>query len=126
LRDLSERAAKQLGIASESIFGALRSREMLGSTGVGHGVAVPHARIAGMGNFLGLFARLQRPIAFDAIDDLPVDLVFVLLMPERSGSDHLAALAAVSRRLRDQESAARLRTAKSARELHEILTEPVT
>ena len=123
LRDLSERAARQLGIDSETILNALRSREMLGSTGIGQGIALPHARIAGLEHFFGLFARLERPINFDAIDDGPVDLVFLLLIPEQAGNEHLAALAAVSRRLRQREVAARLRSAKASSELHEILTE---
>jgi PTS system nitrogen regulatory IIA component len=122
LRELSERAAKQLGIGSETILEALRSRETLGSTGVGKGIALPHARIVGLGHFFGLFARLTRPINFDAIDDAPVDLVFLLLMPEQAGDEHLAALAAVSRRLRQHEVAAQLRSAKASSELYEILT----
>ena len=122
LRELSERAARQVGSDGEMILKALRSRETLGSTGVGQGIALPHARIVGLGHFFGLFARLERPINFDAIDDGPVDLVFLLLIPERAGSEHLAALAAVSRRLRQREVAARLRNANAAAELHDILT----
>src|SRR4051794_21668431 len=122
LRELSERAARQLGIDGAMILKALRSREMLGSTGVGQGIALPHARIAGLEQFFGLFARLERPINFDAIDDGPVDLVFLLLMPEQAGNEHLAALAAVSRRLRQREVAAQLRSAKASSELYEILT----
>ena len=122
LRELSERTAKQLGIGSGAILEALRSREMLGSTGVGQGIALPHARIAGLDHFFGLFARLERPINFDAIDDGPVDLVCLLLIPEQAGSKHLAALAAVSRRLRQRQVAVRLRSAKASSELYEILT----
>ena len=122
LRELSERAAKQLEIDSVAILEALRSREMLGSTGVGQGIALPHARIAGLEQFFGLFARLERPINFDAIDDGPIDLVFLLLIPEQAGNEHLAALAAVSRRLRQREVAVRLRSAQASSELYEILT----
>ena len=123
LRELSERAGRILGTESQTILDALRSREMLGSTGVGQGVALPHARIGGLSNFFGLFARMERPIAFEAIDELPVDLVFLLLMPERAGANHLAALACVSRRLRDGDVATRLRAAKSTLELYRILTD---
>ena len=123
LRELSERAAKQLGLDKGAILEALRSRETLGSTGVGQGIALPHARVAGLEQFFGLFARLDRPINFDAIDDGPVDLAFLLLIPEQAGNEHLAALAAVSRRLRQREVAVRLRSAKASSELYEILTE---
>jgi PTS system nitrogen regulatory IIA component len=126
LRELSERAAKQLALGSEAILDALRSRETLGSTGVGQGIALPHARIAALEHFFGLFARLERPINFDAIDDGPVDLVFLLLIPEQAGNEHLAALAAVSRRLRQREVAAQLRNARASSELYEILTGPRT
>jgi PTS system nitrogen regulatory IIA component len=122
LRELSERAAKLLTLDSRIILDALVSREMLGSTGVGQGIALPHARIIGLERFVGLFARLTRPINFDAIDDQPVDLVFLLLIPEQAGNDHLAALAAVSRRLRDHDVAARLRTENAGAKLFDILT----
>ena len=125
LRELSERAAKVLAIDTQSILDALRSREMLGSTGVGHGIALPHARVPGLERFFGLFARLERPINFDAIDDRPIDLVFLLLIPEKAGDDHLAALACVSRRLRDREVADGLRAAKTGAELYDFLTVPV-
>ena len=122
LRELSERAARQLGIDGEKILDALRSRERLGSTGVGQGIALPHARIAGLERFFGLFVRLSRPINFDAIDAAPVDLVFLLLIPELAGNEHLAALATVSRRLRRREVAAQIRGARAGPEVYEILT----
>jgi PTS system nitrogen regulatory IIA component len=84
--------------------------------------AGPHRAIAELGQFFGLFARLERPIAFDAIDERPVDLVFLLLIPQQAGSDHLAALATISRRLRDRDAAARLRAGKTAPELYRLLT----
>jgi nitrogen PTS system EIIA component len=121
LRDLSQRAAKLLAIDPQPILDPLVAREALGSTGVGQGIAVPHARIGGLHDFFGLFARLERPIDFTAIDERPVDLVFLLLIPDEAGNDHLAALACVSRRLRDRDAAAQLRTAKTAAELYEIL-----
>ena len=124
LRELSQRAAKLLAIDTPAILDALQTREALGSTGVGQGIAVPHARIGGLDHFLGLFARLERPIDFTAIDERPVDLVFLLLIPDQAGSDHLAALACVSRRLRDREAAAQLRAAKTDAEICNILTAP--
>lgn len=123
LRDLAQRAAKQLAIEPPAVLDALQAREALGSTGVGQGIALPHARLAGLDRFFGLFARLPRPIEFDAIDERPVDLIFLLLIPERAGNDHLAALAAISRRLRDPAVATRLRAAKTARDLYGLLTE---
>ncbi|MGC2415868.1 MAG: PTS sugar transporter subunit IIA [Stellaceae bacterium] len=121
LRDLSQRAAKLLAIDPQSILDALEAREALGSTGVGQGIAVPHARVGGLHDFFGLFARLERPIEFTAIDERPVDLVFLLLIPDLAGNDHLAALACVSRRLRDRDAAAQLRAATTGAELYEIL-----
>jgi nitrogen PTS system EIIA component len=126
LRELSQRAAKLLAIDTQAILDALQAREALGSTGVGQGIAVPHARIAGLHHFFGLFARLERPIDFTAIDERPVDLVFLLLIPDQAGSDHLAALACVSRRLRDREAAAQLRAAKTESEIYNILTGPAS
>ena len=126
LRELSQRAAKLLAIDTHAILDALQTREALGSTGVGQGIAVPHARIAGLDHFFGLFARLERPIDFTAIDERPVDLVFLLLIPDQAGSDHLAALACVSRRLRDREAAAQLRAAKTESEIYNILTGPAS
>jgi len=102
------------GLSAGTILAALRSREELGSTGLGKGFALPHARIEGLKGFLGLLARLARPIEYDAIDGAPVDLVFLLLMPAEAGNNHVAALAAVSRRFRDGDVMARLRKADAA------------
>lgn len=122
LHDLSQRAGKILSIDGQTVLDALRAREGMGSTGVGQGVAIPHARMAMLQDFFGLFARLEHPVPFDAIDGQPVDLVFLLLMPSRSGNAQLAALACVSRLLRDRDVAARLRTAGTAGEIHSLLT----
>jgi len=122
LDDLARRVAPASGVGAEKIAAALAAREGLGSTGVGHGVALPHARIAGLAGFIGLFARLASPIAFEAIDAAPVDLVFLLLIPAEAGSAHLAALAAISRRLREDGVAARLRAARGPAEAHAVLT----
>ncbi len=102
------------GISAETIQAALLSREALGSTGLGRGFALPHARIEGLTAFVGLFARLARPIDYDAIDAAPVDLVFLLLMPAEAGHSHVAALAAVSRRFRGAATVANLRKADAA------------
>ena len=121
--ELSRRAAAVLPIESQSVEAALTARERLGSTGLGRGFALPHARLGGLDRFFGLFARLVRPIDFDAIDERPVDLVFLLLIPETAGNEHVAALAAISRRMRDPAFAQRLRKATGAGEMYAILTE---
>jgi nitrogen PTS system EIIA component len=122
VRELSRRAGRLLEIDPQAILDALHAREMLGSTGVGQGVALPHARVGGLQQIFGLFGRLERPIDFDAIDERPVDLVFLLLVPDRAGNEHLAALAAVARQLRDSNVAAQLRAATTATELYNWLT----
>jgi PTS system nitrogen regulatory IIA component len=116
LRDLATRSEAVSGAGTaETILAALLSREALGSTGLGKGFALPHARIEGLNQFVGLFARLARPIDYDAIDGAPVDLVFLLLMPpEAAGNGNVGALAAVSRRFRDAETVARLRKGDAA------------
>lgn len=111
LRDLSARAAAIVGIDAQTVSSALHAREALGSTGLGEGFALPHARIEGLDHLFGMFVRLSRPIPFDAIDEQPVDLVFLLLVPATADNEHLAMLAAICRRLRDPGCAARLRKA---------------
>lgn len=118
LRELSCRASKALGIADIVILNALYMRETLGSTGIGQGIAIPHARIEGLQRIFSLFVRLERPTDFAAVDGKPTDLMFLLLIPANSGSEHLAALACVSRRLRDLEVAQALRRTNSAGELY--------
>jgi PTS system nitrogen regulatory IIA component len=115
LRELATRVAPSAGgTTADAILTALRSREQLGSTGLGKGFALPHARIEGLTDFIGSFTRLSRPIDYDAIDGAPVDLVFLLLMPEEAGASQVAALAAVSRTFRDADTIARLRGADAA------------
>jgi PTS system nitrogen regulatory IIA component len=111
LADLSARAAAALGLSSEAITQEILKREALGSTGVGGGVAIPHARLRDLRAPLGVVARLKRPIEFDAIDQKPVDLIFVLLTPPSEQGDHLNALAAIARKLRDPERLKLLRAA---------------
>ena len=111
LQEMSERAAQVSGLPAREIFDALLQRERLGSTGVGDGIAIPHGKLAKCGRIFGIFARLERPIDFEALDGLPVDLIFLLIAPESAGADHLKALAMIARVLRD----ARPRRANCAR-----------
>ncbi len=121
LAELARRAAAAIGLPQKQIGDVLEARESLGSTGVGSGIALPHAQLAALDRFFGLFVRLDGPIDYDAIDRRPVDLVFLLLIPGNT-RDHLKALAAISRRLRDPAIANDLRSAKSPWEAHEALT----
>ena len=122
LDELSRRAAKILNIDAQTIFDALKKREQLGSTGVGDGIAIPHARLEGMKEVVGFFARIKPPVEFDAIDARKVDLLFLLLTPSQASSDHLNALASVSRLLRNSDVSKTLRGADSAEQLYSILT----
>jgi PTS system nitrogen regulatory IIA component len=121
LQELARRAAAASNLPQNQILAALEAREKLGSTGLGHGFALPHARIEGLDRFFGLFARLARPIAYDAVDEKPVDLVFLLLIPAQVGSKPMPIMAAISRRIRDQELALQLRKAASAAALQALL-----
>jgi PTS system nitrogen regulatory IIA component len=123
LQELARRAAAITGVADRRIYEALAERERLGTTGIGTGVAIPHGRLSELTRFYGLFARLERPVAFEAIDDQPVDLVFLLLAPLDAGADHLKALARISRLLRDRATCEKLRGANSADALYALLTE---
>jgi len=125
LRELAQRAGRALMIDPQVIVGALQTREALGSTGVGQGIALPHAKIAGLQQMFGLFARLQRPVEFDAIDGRPVDLVFLLLVPDRPGNEGLTALASVARQLRDGDVVNQLRAAPTSAELYQTLVTPL-
>ncbi len=123
LADLARLAAAHApGVVPTAIEAALSTRERLGSTGLGAGFALPHARVDRLDRFLGVFVRLARPIDFEAIDAKPVDLLFVLLIPA-GAADHVGALAAVSRRFRDAALAGRLRRAATAAEAYRMLTE---
>jgi len=123
LQELSARAAQVTHLPERKIFETLTERERLGTTGVGQGIAIPHGRLADIDEIAGVFARLETPIDYDAVDDQPVDLVFMLLAPEGAGADHLKALARVSRLLRNQSATEKLRAAKSAEALYAILTD---
>lgn len=113
LQQLASLAEDRHGLDMRTVLDRLADRERLGTTGFGGGVAIPHAKIEGLGTVVGLFVRLAQPIDFDAVDDLPVDLVFALLSPVEAGAEHLKALARVSRRLRDPAFLAKLRGAGS-------------
>jgi PTS system nitrogen regulatory IIA component len=102
LQELARKAAKLTGLNENAIFETLAERERLGTTGIGHGIAIPHGKLPGLDRVYGVFAKLDRPVDFDAIDDQPVDLIFLLLAPANCGADHLKALAKVSRMLRDR------------------------
>ena len=121
--DLGELAEASYGLDSTLVIDALIDREGLGPTGVGQGIALPHARLAGVDRVVGLFLRLEKPLNFDAVDRQPVDLVFSLLAPENAGVEHLKALALVSRTLRDEAVCAKLRANTGVGTLHTILTE---
>ncbi|HSO42872.1 MAG TPA: PTS IIA-like nitrogen regulatory protein PtsN [Rhodospirillales bacterium] len=123
LQDLAKRAAEITGQPERALFSTLMKRERLGTTGVGNGIAIPHGKLATLDKLYGLFARLDQPIDFDAIDDRPVDLIFLLLAPESSGADHLKALARVSRLLRDKPTCEKLRGTDDAEALYALLVD---
>ncbi|HJP21876.1 MAG: PTS IIA-like nitrogen regulatory protein PtsN [Alphaproteobacteria bacterium] len=123
LQELSQRAAEVTGLSERAIFDVLLERERLGTTGVGNGIAIPHGKLAELERLHGLFAKLERPVDFDAVDDEPVDLVFLLLAPESAGADHLKALAWVSRLLRDKTVCEKLRGSDEDDALFALLTD---
>lgn len=121
VQSMSAHLAALAGVDERVVFEAVWERENLGSTGYGEGVAFPHARIDGLNKVCGLFARLDDPVDFDALDGKPVDLVFMLISPENSGADHLTALATLSRILKTEGSCDKLRKARSVDELYAVL-----
>jgi PTS system nitrogen regulatory IIA component len=128
LQEMAELAVKCGAARGDSIFSrdvvaAVMERERLGSTGVGSGVAIPHARLEGLNDVRDVFARLETPLEYESIDDKPVDLVVLLLAPIDAGGEHLKALAQVSRLLRREETRTRLRSAPNAESLYLLLTE---
>jgi PTS system nitrogen regulatory IIA component len=125
LAELASRAAAVFTLDERRLFDRLLERERLGSTGIGGGIAIPHARMASLAKPVGLFARLAHPIDFDAIDERPVDIVFLLAAPEGAGADHLKALARVSRLLRDRALVDKLRATENAEALYALLVESV-
>ena|SRR5437667_2519553 len=124
LQELAAKAADLSGLNERAILEILLQREKLGSTGVGSGIAIPHGKLAKLNKLFGLFARLDRPVDFEALDSQPVDLVFLLLAPEGAGADHLKALARVARLLRDPEIARKLRNSRDAEAIYAVLAMP--
>ena len=124
LQEIAAKAAELTGQSERAILEILLQREKLGSTGVGQGVAIPHGKLPKLGKVFGLFARLDRPVDFDALDGQPVDLVFLLLAPEGAGADHLKALARVARLLRDPDVAGKLRHSRDAAAIYAVLAMP--
>ncbi len=123
LQLLAERASTIAGIPEREIFDTILQRERLGSTGVGNGIAIPHGKLAGVKQISGVFARLEAPIDFEALDDQPVDLVFLLMAPEGAGADHLKALSRIARVLRDSDTVAKIRGTRDATAIHALLSE---
>ena len=123
LQELAAKAAKLTGVNEREILDVIVQRERLGSTGVGHGIAIPHGKLTSISQIVGLFARLDAPVDFEALDDEPVDLVFLLLAPEGAGADHLKALSRIARVLRDQDLVTKLRATDSASAIYAFLNE---
>ena len=124
VQELSARAAAVTGLPERDVFDAVLQRERLGSTGIGAGIAIPHCKLAKVAKLHGVFARLEKPIDFDALDGEPVDLIFLLVAPEAAGADHLKALARVARLLRDADVARKLRDSRDAEALYAVLAMP--
>lgn len=122
LQELAKRAAELTGQHERAIFDVLLERERLGTTGVGRGIAIPHGKLPTLSKVSALFARLERPVDFDSIDEQPVDLICLLLAPESAGADHLKALALVSRMLRNPLFCEKLRGADTADAIYALLT----
>ena len=123
LQLLAEKAASVTGLSEREVFDTILQRERLGSTGVGNGIAIPHGKLPGISRITGIFARLENPVDFEALDDQPVDLVFLLLAPEGAGADHLKALSRIARVLRDSDIVGKIRGTKDAAAIHTFLSQ---
>jgi PTS system nitrogen regulatory IIA component len=121
IQEIAARAAALTGQNERVILDALSQREKLGSTGIGVGIAIPHGKLPALDRIFGLFARLDRPIDFEALDGQPVDLIFLLLAPEGAGADHLKALARIARLMRDPDIARKLRESRETDALYAVL-----
>ena len=121
LQEISEFAAQKINVSDRAIFETVLERENLGSTGFGNGTAIPHGRLAEIDKVYGFFIKLSTPIDFEAVDNKPIDMLFLLLSPESSGADHLTALAQFSRILKDNSLTAKLRKAESKEEIYALL-----
>ncbi len=120
--EIAEVAARVSGLKAREIFDVLWQRESLGSTGVGDGIAIPHAKMPKLGRMFGVFTRMEKPIDFDAVDGVPVDLIFALVAPESAGADHLKALAQIARTFRDEKLLSSLRSTRDGAGLFTLLT----
>jgi nitrogen PTS system EIIA component len=120
--ELARNAGTKLGISPDLILTELNKREQLGSTGVGGGVAIPHARYQHINKPFGMLVRLKKPVDFDAVDGKPVDLVFLLLLPEAAAGEQLGALASIARKLRDPAITAALRRGRDGAGMYRTLT----
>ena len=125
-QELGELASSAYGLNAATAIDGLQERESLGPTGVGHGIALPHARLEDLNRIVGVFIRLEKPLDYDSVDRQPVDLVFGLFAPKDSGVEHLKALALVGRTMRDANVVSKLRANSDAGKLHAILTEART
>jgi len=123
LKELARHAAAALGLDEQHLLDALMERERLGTTGIGHGIAIPHARLAEVDRLVGLFARLAQPVDFESLDDQPSDLIFLLLAPDSADADSLKALARISRVLRDPALRQRLRQERDRDAVYRLLTQ---
>jgi len=126
LQAIAEKAAALTGVEERDIFETLVKREKLGSTGVGGGIAIPHGKLTKLNRIFGLFARLPKAIDFEALDETPVDLIFLLLAPENAGADHLKALARIARLFREPGVVGKLRASSDGSALYAVLTEGAT
>jgi len=125
LQLLADKIADKIGVEPHLIFDTLVAREKLGSTGLGNGIAIPHGKLEGLSGVTAVFARLEQPVDFDAVDDQPVDLAIMLLAPAGSGADHLKALARVARLMRTETIVEQLRATRDSSKLYEVLTAPL-
>ncbi len=123
LSELARRGALTAGIDQQRLLDALTERERLGTTGIGHGNAIPHARLEGLDRLVGMFVRLDHPVDFEALDEQPSDLIFLLLAPSTAEADSLKALARISRLLRDPGLRQRLRQERDPRVVYRLLTQ---
>ena len=122
LQEICERAAAVSGLSERELYDSILQRERLGSTGVGGGIAIPHCKLSSAKQIFGVFARLEKPVDFDAQDGAPVDVIYMLVAPETAGADHLKALARIARVLRDPQLVKRLRATRDADALFLLLT----
>ncbi|EJF76517.1 PTS IIA-like nitrogen regulatory protein PtsN [Bartonella birtlesii] len=121
LQILAEKAAELTNLSERVIFDIVLQREKLGSTGLCGGIAIPHGKLPEIDRIIGIFAHLENPVDFEALDDEPIDLVFLLLAPENAGADHLKALSQIARVLRHSDVVQKLRNTHDADELHTLL-----